>query len=272
VTRPRRHSHTLPPPPPQVHVVKKHPVKLSLNFLGLALLFLASGFAISKDAAETSAALLPSAGSMRAAREARAEFELAQARFHESRGWFWSCEGRCIPLRAEAARREAAHELLTREHAAAVSSSKAALGLFSSAGVGEARDLFWRTFAGAQSYAKRATMWDLFFVGMRTMGRDEPLAQFVISMLLRFLSNLTLGIFMGVVQFLGAVTTVISSYQPGWAGAILFFALCALAGLSFFVTACVTLTAAGVATVVGAGAVLTLGAGDAARRQRVHGD
>ena len=40
----------------------------------------------------------------------------------------------------------------------AVATAKSHLGLFSSAGVGEAQELFWKSFNGGMAYAKRATV------------------------------------------------------------------------------------------------------------------
>lgn len=45
--------------------------------------------------------------------------------------------------------------------------------------VQEARDLFWGTFAAGKGFAKRASMWDLLFMGIGSMGRDENMMAFV---------------------------------------------------------------------------------------------
>jgi hypothetical protein len=46
--------------------------------------------------------------------------------------------------------------------------------------VEEARELFWGTFAAGKGFAKRASYWDLLFMGIGSMGRDEGLLAFVL--------------------------------------------------------------------------------------------
>ena len=79
------------------------------------------------------------------------------------------------------------------------------------------------------------SMWDVLFVGMRSMGRDEGLMNFVLDMALRVLMNVSVGIFSGVVSFLFAVYSVVRMYGGGIAG-LAFFACCALAGGAFVAT------------------------------------
>jgi len=250
--------------------IKHHPIKLSLNFCGLALLFLATGFSPSPEAWAESDALAPPAESLAAARKAATDARDARARFHASRSWLYACSGPCPALRAAADQAEARAGALAAANAEAVAAQKSRLGLFSSVGVGETRDLFWRTFAGGQSYAKRATMWDALFVGMRSMGRDEGLANFVAQMFFRLLANVTVGVLSGCVNFLWLVTTVISSFRAGWPAALVFFALCALAAASFFATAAVVIGSVGAATVVGGAQLLRVSAEAAAREQRAR--
>ena len=45
------------------------------------------------------------------------------------------------------------------------------LGLFSSHAVDATKNLFWSRFAAGKQFAKRMTLWDAVFVGMRSMGR-----------------------------------------------------------------------------------------------------
>jgi hypothetical protein len=229
--------------------ISRNPIKVSLNFMGLFLLFFAVGFTPSPTAYERSASLMPSRAQVTAERDAHFEMERARSRFHAARGWFWSCSSSaCLTHKAAFHAAEASWIVVRDAQADAVARAKQALGLFSVEGVAEARDLFWRTFAGGTAYAKRATMYDAIFVGFRSMGRDEALLSFVAEMTMRVLMNLLVGIFSGVVSFLFSVWRVIAAYRPGWPGAIAFFVLCAVSGVSFFVTVLVSM-AAGVAAV-----------------------
>ncbi len=49
------------------------------------------------------------------------------------------------------------------------------VGIFSTYGVSEVRDLFWKRFQSGKAFAQRSTMWDMLFVGISSMGRDEGL-------------------------------------------------------------------------------------------------
>ena len=142
---------------------KRHPIPIALNFLGLAVLFLASGFSPSSRAVAAYEAALPSGKLLLAERSAASAAARARADYAAARGWF-SCDAVCSAARSASEAREREWRALSDKTAAAVSAAKAELGLFSTAGVGEARDQFWQSFAGGTAYAKRATMWDALFV------------------------------------------------------------------------------------------------------------
>ncbi len=55
--------------------------------------------------------------------------------------------------------------------------------------------LFWNGVEGAKGFAKRQTWWDMLFIGIRGMSRDQGLAEYVLEILFRFLMNLILGLF-----------------------------------------------------------------------------
>ncbi len=55
--------------------------------------------------------------------------------------------------------------------------------------------LFWNGVEGAKGFAKRSTLWDMLFVGIRSIGRDQGLAEYVVEIVLRFLMNLFIGLF-----------------------------------------------------------------------------
>ena len=76
------------------------------------------------------------------------------------------------------------------------------------------------------------SMWDILFVGMRTMGRDEGLASFIMSMAFQVIMNVSIGIFTGVCSFLVAVSSIVRMYGGGLSG-LLFFACSAVAGGAF---------------------------------------
>lgn len=64
--------------------------------------------------------------------------------------------------------------------------------------------------AGGKQFAKRATMWDAMFIGVGslTSRRDEGLLAVVIKLVFRVLINLTMGLFMAVLEFVFSVWRV----------------------------------------------------------------
>ena len=249
-------------------LVRRHPIKVSANFIGLALLFLVTGFSPSPAAEARYEAALPSLSLQHAERDAGREAAVAYSAYASSRGWFWACDAACARARSKSELAAARWEAARAETSAATARAKSELGLFSRVGITEAREQFWASFAGGAAYARRATMWDALFVGMRSMGRDEPLLQFAVQMLFRFLSNLTVGIASGVLHFWWRVVGIIRSFNPSFLGGLTFFACAILAGASFFVSAVATLFG-GTALVVGSTvSVLRIAAAQQEQQQR----
>ena len=67
-------------------------------------------------------------------------------------------------------------------HYKALSAAKSKVGVFSIYAVDEARELFWGTFAQGKGFAKRASTWDLLFMGIGSLGggRDEGMMAFIL--------------------------------------------------------------------------------------------
>lgn len=55
------------------------------------------------------------------------------------------------------------------------------LGIFSSYGVAECKQLFWRSFSWGKKFGQRQTMFDMLFLGFRAMGRDESMIEYLFS-------------------------------------------------------------------------------------------
>ena len=82
------------------------------------------------------------------------------------------------------------------------------VGIMSEYGVQETRDMFWGVFSGGKDFAKRQSMWDLLFTGLR-WGKDEELFSVVIRWLVQLLINFTIGMVGALVVFIAKV---------GWPG------------------------------------------------------
>ena len=86
-----------------------------------------------------------------------------------------------------------------------------AVGVWSVYGVEEARALFWRSIEGGKNFAKRQSMWDMFF--SFTMGRDENLTAFLLRAVLTLLFNLTLGLVFSLVAFAWHLWSLLVAYK-----------------------------------------------------------
>lgn len=82
---------------------------------------------------------------------------------------------------------------------ARMSDAKSVAGLFSEVGVGEVTDTFWEYFASGKQFAKRQSMWDAMFMGMRSMSRDESMVEYMLKMLMQVLINFSMGLVMALV-------------------------------------------------------------------------
>jgi hypothetical protein len=151
-----------------------------------------------------------------------------------------------------------------REVDAQISEAKKHVGIFSTYGVSEARQLFWKRFGQGKDFAKEQSFWSMLF-----MHRDEGLASFVFRVLLFF----TIGVVSAAVTFLWSLWGVVSSYQAGSVQGLLFMGLAAIAVCAFIATWLIGLYLAGAGGLVCVGMTtrqLHLGEGQQRRRQHVR--
>ncbi len=257
------------------HVVRKHPLKLTSYVVGLLLAIAGSGFAVTRTQQAAFEAAMPEDGLVRKYDGLQGRTDAAHAAYYHSKGWF-SCDARCMghydtymtAKRASDAQAAVINEQLRRAHGI--------LGVFSAPAVQRARDLYWQLFNGGVAFAKRQTMWDAFFVGMRAMGRDEGMLSYALNMLLVFLSNFITSVFVSTLYFCYRVRDVITFYNAGWVAGIAFWLAAVTAALSVVLTVIVGATAAvggtvvGVAMLASAGATRRLNAGAGGPQARMH--
>jgi len=115
--------------------------------------------------------------------DASYDFWRADQAYRATKGWF-SCDGVCQrnKRRMETAR----HRLdeIRKEGNSIHSDAKAVAGLFSEVGVGEVQDSFWSYFSHGKEFAKRQSMWDAMFAGIRAMRRDESMIEYGLNILM----------------------------------------------------------------------------------------
>ena len=84
--------------------------------------------------------------------------------FRGSKGWF-TCDKRCQSYKIDYDIANNEFKYQRSEEQRIIADAKSNVGIFSSFGVEEARDIFWRRFSDGKKFAKRQTMWDAMFMG-----------------------------------------------------------------------------------------------------------
>lgn len=112
--------------------------------------------------------------------------------YHQKKGIFF-CDKDCIEVLQ---RRNFAFRTLEQTDKIIKLKEQAAkehLGVFSEHSVQEVRNLFWGIFAKGRGFSQRSSWFDLLFMGIDSMGRDENLVSFLIRWLFQIVLNFTLG-------------------------------------------------------------------------------
>lgn len=164
--------------------------------------------------------------------DASQNFFMADQAYRATKGWF-TCDGLCQrnKQRMEEAKRRL--DAVRQEGQARMSDAKSIAGLFSEVGVGEVQDSFWSYFHSGKQFAKRQSMWDAMFIGIRSMGRDESMIEYGLRVLMNVLLNFSMGLVMALVFFVIGLWSIVSSYQPNPLVALVFFILASCAAFAF---------------------------------------
>ena len=221
---------------------RKHPVRntsvLASYLVGLGVALFFSGLATTGEQMQRFEARRPSTAAAEELFAAQRAAAQAQAAYHASRGWFWSCDAYCSSQRLgyesrarEVARLQSAYDAQMRE-------AKSQLGVFSVYGVAEARELFASLYGWGKGMAGRMSFYDLLFSGFR-MSRDDTVVEWAVRMLSQVMMNIFISGCAVVVSFSTGVTSVIASFAPSWPEAVAFWVLAVLAVLATALTACV---------------------------------
>ena len=116
-----------------------------------------------------------------------------------------------------------------------------------------------------KQFAQRQTKWDMFFVGMRSLRRDEGIVSYILEIILKMLFNFTLGMIGTVFGFIFSLYSIISTYQASIATGLFFFGMASLSAISFAMTWMFMLYGAAAGTVY-------VGAKMAAANLRIEGE
>lgn len=197
----------------------------------------------------------------------------AENSYRASKGWF-TCDSLC--QRNKQKMNDARYRLdqIRAEGNARMSDAKSVAGLFSEVGVGEVKDSFWSYFSRGKQFAKRQSMWDAMFMGMRSMGRDEKFFEYALKVLMQVLVNFSMGLVMALAMFVIGLWSIVRSYQPNPIVAVFFFISAACAAFAFVATYLLAMYGAAAGGVYGVLKVaennLRLQDGQARRRAHMH--
>ena len=217
------------------YVAKKNPIMTGSYLLGLVVLLMAgSGTKLTYDQAMEYNRIMSSID-VEAEYSASNDYALAKQRYDRSKGWF-TCNDECQFYKKRASEAKVILDRIRKEGYNRMSDAKAVAGLFSEVGVGETKDAFWEYFTNGQRFAKRQSMWDMLFMGMRSMSRDESFLEYAMKILFQVLINFSIGLIMALVFFVFGLWSIVQSYQASPLTAVLFFVLALCAGFAFVST------------------------------------
>lgn len=175
------------------------------------------------------------------------------AAYHASKGWFLACDSTC---QRNKKRMEQAKRVLEDVRARGyekVREAKSIAGIFSEVGVEEVKESFWEYFGAGKAFAKRQSMWDAMFMGVRTItrGRDESMVEYLLKVLIQILINFSIGLLMALITFVLGLWSIVKSYQPNPLTALIFFVGAACAAFAFVATYLFLICGAAAGTVYG---------------------
>mmetsp|Transcript_6072 Transcript_6072/g.7456 ORF Transcript_6072/g.7456 Transcript_6072/m.7456 type:complete len:300 (+) Transcript_6072:69-968(+) len=218
-----------------VTFAKRHKVISGSYIVGLlVLLLVGSGTKLTLDQQRQYNHIM-STIDLQAEFEASNAYAIADQNYRATKGWF-TCDSLCQRNKDRMEYQKQILDDIRAEGHARMSDAKAVAGLFSEVGIGEVKDSFWNYFSQGKQFAKRQSMWDAMFIGMRHMGRDESTMEYVLKVLMQVLINFTMGLFMALGIFIFGLWKIINDYQPNPITAVLFFVLGVCGAFAFVTT------------------------------------
>lgn len=162
-------------------------------------------------------------------------YAIAVQNYKATKGWF-SCDYTCKRNKKRMEDVERVLEGIRNEGYARMSDAKSVAGIFSEVGVGEVKDSFWQYFQAGKQFAKRQSMWDMMFMGIRKMGRDESMMEYAMKLLIQVLINFSMGMIGAFFIFVFGLWSIVRSYQPNPITALAFLIGASCAAFAFVST------------------------------------
>jgi len=212
---------------------KKRPVKVSLWVLGLLLAAFATGFSVDETTKEQYAVTLQHAEEVDAKELSKAirSMQHAEDKYYNLKGWFWSCDDRCMKAydKYNMARQDMERVRTKRDQI--MQEARREVGIWSEYGVRDVRNGFWRAWQSGKDWAARHTMMDAMFMAF-SGGEKETAMSMAMKLLMQYIVNLTMGIIGAFVFFVYNVYTLVVSYGESAVSGLAFFLLVVVAGMA----------------------------------------
>lgn len=214
---------------------KKNKVISTSYILGiLFLLLIGSGTKLTADQSRRYNSIMNTID-LRAEFEASNRYADAMHAYRATKGWF-SCDSLCQRNKKRMKNTERVLEDIRNEGYARMSDAKSVAGIFSEVGVEEVKDSFWHYFKSGKQFAKRQSMWDMMFMGIRKMSRDESMMEYAVKVLIQVLINFSMGLIGAFFVFVIGLWSIVRSYQPNPLAALAFLIGASCAAFAFIST------------------------------------
>lgn len=165
-----------------------------------------------------------------------AEQRLWEATMHtdDAKVWFWRFR---VPHNAIVTERlakqseaQAVVTKLNKQRAATKSEAKSQLGLWSDAGIEEARGGFWKSFEAGKVFGRRQTLWDALLTVLG--GQERNAMGLLLKVVFSALMNFTIGMVSSVFVFTFKLPWILADYNPGWISGLTFFMVAVTGAIS----------------------------------------
>lgn len=213
-------------------LVKNRPVGVSMWVIGLLIAAFANGFSVDDITRESYTATRQMAEEVERTELAKAEraFRAADDRYYNAKGWFWSCDNRCQKLKDQADMAKSEVHRLERKRDQIMTDARREVGIWSTFGVREVRDSFWKAWQWGKDTAARMTMYDAMFAMFSS--KEETAVSMILKLVFQYIVNLTMGLVMAFFGFLYSAYTLVVSYGEPTLSGIAFFLLVVVAGMA----------------------------------------
>ena len=230
-----------------IQVIKKNPIPTGLYFVGLLLCLFFNGINPTEIQQKKYVEAINKIDSIEITNAAD-NFYDADAIYRRSKGWF-SCDKRCQNNKIRMQDALLIYNKVRKQEENLIADAKSSVGLFSSYGVSETRNLFWERFAQGKGFAQRQSKWDAIFMGISAMARDESMISYILRVLMSMLFNFTIGVFGAVVAFIFSLYGLIQTYRASLITGLIFFSFAAISAVAFAMTWLIGLYSAAAGTV-----------------------